>query len=75
MRANLDACRRTRTEVQESRRLEQEIGGVFEAGQTVFAAAFLATRERADELSRRVEEAEAVRASAETAYLAAENAL
>jgi chromosome partition protein MukB len=75
MRANLDACRRTRTEVQESRRLEQEIGGVFEAGQTMFAAAFLATRERADELSRRVEEAEAARASAETAHLAAENAL
>jgi len=62
MRANLDACRRTRTEVQESRRLEQEIGGVFEAGQTMFAAAFLATRERADELSRRVDEAEAERA-------------
>lgn len=34
MKANLDACRRTRTEVQESRRLEQEIGGVFKAGQT-----------------------------------------
>ncbi|MCB9636738.1 MAG: chromosome partition protein MukB, partial [Sandaracinus sp.] len=75
MRANLDACRRTRTEVQESRRLEQEIGGVFEAGQTMFAAAFLATRERAEELSRRVEEAEAARASAEAAHLAAENAL
>jgi len=44
MKANLDACRRTRTEVQESRRLEQEIGAVFEAGQTMFAAAFLATR-------------------------------
>jgi chromosome partition protein MukB len=75
MRANLDACRRTRTEVQESRRLEQEIGGVFEAGQTMFAAAFLATRERADELSRRVEEAEAARANAEAAQLAARDAL
>ena len=59
MRANLDACRRTRTEVQESRRLEQEIGGVFDAGQGMFEAAFLATRERADELTRRVAEAEA----------------
>lgn len=58
MRANLDACRRTRLEVQESRRFEHEIGGVFEAGQTMFAAAYLATRERADELSRRVAEAE-----------------
>lgn len=75
MRANLDACRRTRTEVQESRRLEQEIGGVFEAGQTMFAAAFLATRERADELSRRVEEAEAARANAEAAQFAARDAL
>jgi chromosome partition protein MukB len=75
MRANLDACRRTRTEVQESRRLEQEIGGVFEAGQTMFAAAFLATRERADELSRRVEEAEAARANAEAAQYAARDAL
>ena len=40
MKANLDACRRTRTEVQEAQRLEREIG-VFEAGQTMFAAAFL----------------------------------
>ncbi|WP_175760741.1 chromosome partition protein MukB [Burkholderia ambifaria] len=61
MRANLDACRRTRGEVQESRRLEQEIGGVFEAGQSMFVAAFLATRERADDLSRRVTEAQAAR--------------
>lgn len=59
MRANLDACRRTRIEVQESRRLEHEIGGVYEAGHTMFAAAFSATRERADELSRRVDTAEA----------------
>jgi chromosome partition protein MukB len=75
MRANLDACRRTRTEVQESRRLEQEIGGVFEAGQTMFAAAFLATRERADELTRRVDEAEATRSAAAEASAAAQDAL
>ncbi|WP_437874928.1 chromosome partition protein MukB [Sorangium sp. So ce513] len=75
MRANLDACRRTRTEVQESRRLEQEIGRVFEAGQTMFAAAFLATRERADELSRRVVDAEAARAAAAAARAAARDAL
>ncbi len=75
MRANLDACRRTRTEVQESRRLEHEIGGVFEAGQTMFAAAFLATRERADELSRRVVEAEAARAAAVDAQAVAHAAL
>ncbi len=58
MKANLDACRRTRTEVQESQRLEREIGGVFESGQTMFAAAFLATRERADERRRSLTEAE-----------------
>lgn len=58
MKANLDACRRTRTEVQEAQRLEREIGGVFEAGQSMFAAAFLAMRERADERRRRVADAE-----------------
>jgi chromosome partition protein MukB len=58
MKANLDACRRTRTEVQEAQRLEREIGGVFEAGHTMFAAAFLATRERAEELRRRLADAE-----------------
>ena len=75
MKANLDACRRTRTEVQESQRLEREIGGVFEAGQTMFAAAFLATRERADELQRRVAEAEAVRVAANATLADAEAAL
>lgn len=75
MRANLDACRRTRTEVQESRRLEQEIGGVFEAGQAMFTAALLATRERADELKRRVAEAEAARTDALAAQASAEDAL
>src|SRR5580704_11105606 len=75
MRANLDACRRTRTEVQESRRLEHEIGDVFEAGQAMFAAAFLATRERADELSCRVAEAETARAVALEAQSVAQAAL
>ena len=75
MKANLDACRRSRTEVQESRRLEQEIGGVFEAGYTMFAAAVLATRERADELGRRVADAETARAAAAEARTTAEDAL
>jgi chromosome partition protein MukB len=75
MRANLDACRRTRVEVQESRRLEQEIGGIFVAGQAMFAAAFLATRERADELSRRVTEAETARDQAYQAQEAAQAVL
>lgn len=75
MRANLDACRRTRTEVQEARLLEQEIGGVFDAGQTMFAAALLATRERAEELTRQVEKAEAARRAASEAQDAAKEAL
>lgn len=75
MRANLDACRRTRTEVQESRKLEEEIGGVLEAGHSMFAAAFLATRERADELTRRVADAEAARSAATAARAVAQKAL
>ena len=65
MRANLDACRRTRTEVQESRRNEQEIGGVFEAGQTMFEAVFFATRERAEETRHRLAEAEKAKRKAQ----------
>ncbi len=75
MKANLDACRRTRTEVQESQRLEREIGGVFESGQTMFAAAFLATRERADELRRRLTEAEEAHQAAQLQLEEAEELL
>ncbi len=57
MRSNLEACRRTRHEVAEARQLEAEIGRVFVAGQTMFAAALHATRTRLDELSRGAEEA------------------
>lgn len=75
MKANLDACRRTRTEVQESQRLEREIGGVFESGQMMFAAAFLATRERADELRRRLTEAEEAHRTAQQQLEEAEELL
>ncbi|MCU0726881.1 MAG: chromosome partition protein MukB, partial [Planctomycetes bacterium] len=75
MRANLDACRRTRTEVIESQRLEREIGGVFEAGQAMFAAALLATRARAEEFAHRVEVAEAEQEAARAALREAEDAL
>lgn len=57
MRSNLEACRRTRTEVNEAQELEREISGVCEAGHAMFAAALLAIRERAEELRRRVVEA------------------
>ena len=73
MKANLDACRRTRTEVQESQRLQREIGGVFEAGQIMFAAAFFATRERADEMRRRLAEAEAAQRKAQHRLAEAED--
>ena len=75
MKANLDACKRTRTEVQESQRLEREIGGVFEAGQIMFAAAFRATRERADELRRRLAEAEEAQRKAQERLAEAEDQL
>ena len=59
MRGNLDACRRTRLEVESAQRMEEEIHGVYEAGQEMFVAAVHATRERADELHQRVVRARA----------------
>ncbi|WP_394850343.1 chromosome partition protein MukB [Pendulispora brunnea] len=64
MRGNLDACHRTRTEVRESRHLEHEISGIFDAGQAMFAAAVAATRERANEAAGRLDEARAAAAEA-----------
>ncbi len=57
MRGNLDACRRTRVEVSEAQRLEHEIAGIYEAGQSMFSSALLATREEASELRVAVENA------------------
>jgi chromosome partition protein MukB len=57
MRGNLDACRRTRVEVSEAQRLEHEIAGVYEVGQSMFSAALLATREEARELELAVDSA------------------
>lgn len=64
MRENLSACRRTRIEVSEAQLLEQEISGIYDAGQGMFAAALQATRERerehhdaASRLSAEVEQA------------------
>src|SRR5450432_2484835 len=59
MRGNLDACRRTRVEVSEAQRLEHEIAGVYEAGQSMFSGALLATREQSNELRVAVERARA----------------
>ncbi len=60
MRQNLDACRRTRSEVGEARQIEAEISDVYEAGLKLFAAAVHATRERADESLVRLKEARRV---------------
>lgn len=70
MRANLDACARTRSEVFESRRLEREITAIYEAGTEMFAAAVQAARSAASEAERDVDVArpqvdEARRANAE----------
>ena len=67
MRENLDACRRTRIEVGEARQLEQEISGVYDAGQAMFAAAVQAAQDVADEARARADEATAARAGAEHA--------
>lgn len=75
MRANLDSCRRTRTEVVESQRLEREIGSVYESGEEMFAAAIAATSQRADEMAKRVSEKEASRREAEARAAAAAAAL
>jgi chromosome partition protein MukB len=56
MRANLDACRRSRTEVFEAQRLEREISGVFEAARTLLRLAFRGARKEAAELRERAAE-------------------
>lgn len=50
MRGSLDACRRTRTEVVEARRLETEVNGIYESALHMFAAGYFATRNLAQEL-------------------------
>lgn len=57
MRANLDACARTRSEVLESRRLEREITAIYEAGTEMFAAAVQGTRAASTEAERAVDDA------------------
>lgn len=54
MRANLEACRRTRAEVAESRQLEREITAIYEAGAEMFAAAVHAARLTAAEAQHRI---------------------
>ncbi len=79
MRANLDACARTRSEVADSRQLEREISAIYEAGTEMFAAAIHAARAAATESERDVELARpqvdaAVRTERELAELLAAHA-
>jgi chromosome partition protein MukB len=57
IRGSLDDCRRTRMQVDESRRLEQEIHDVLDAGVHMFAAAVEGTRRFADERQRQAADA------------------
>lgn len=57
MRSNLDACRRTRSEVKEAEQIESQIQSVLEAGQEMFAAAIHAGRTRVAELRKAWEDA------------------
>jgi chromosome partition protein MukB len=75
MRANLDACRRTRTEVQEARALEREISGVYEAGASMFGAALAALQAEVDEAARNCETARSQENAARFALAEAEAAV
>lgn len=68
MRQNLESCRRTRLEVAESRELEREISGVYEAGLAMFAAALHAARLQDGEAQTRVGEAEVAVERAEASW-------
>lgn len=56
MHASLDACRKTRQEVEMTRQAEGEIAEVYEAGIEMFAAAVHATKRRAEEFANKLEE-------------------
>jgi chromosome partition protein MukB len=75
MRANLDACRRTRAEVQEARALEREISGVYEAGSAMFAAALGALGAELHEATRRRDAARSEEHEAKLSLARAEAAL
>jgi chromosome partition protein MukB len=75
MRANLDACRRTRLEVQEARALEREITGVYEAGSGMFGAALAAQEAELRDAVRRRDVALALEREARLASAHAQAAL
>jgi chromosome partition protein MukB len=75
MRQNLEACRRTRTEVQEARALEREISGVYEAGSGMFTAALAALQAELREATERRDTERQLEQDARFALAGAEAAL
>ena len=75
MRSNIDECRRTRTEVEDNRKLEVEISRVYEAGQEMFSAAVHATEQAADEAAKRIADGEEKERNADTAVKTSRAAL
>lgn len=68
IQANLDECRRTRRQLEESRRLEQEIHEVLDAGVRMFAAAIEGERRFADERRKQLEAARSARDAAQAEH-------
>lgn len=70
MNENLDACHRSRVEVEHARRLQKEIGEVHAAGHAMFAGSMRAARLAAEAAGRRyteqIEKVERLRQSAES---------
>ena len=60
---NLDACHRSRIEVEHARRLQREIGDVYEAGHAMFTCAMTAARGAAEEAEARHTDAQEQAAS------------
>nr|MBP9089288.1 chromosome partition protein MukB [Kofleriaceae bacterium] len=56
MKANLEACRRTRIEVAETRVLEEELAGIYEAGQAMYLAHASALQVHADTAQRNAQQ-------------------
>ena len=58
MKAEIEACHRTRTEAEETQKLEEDLRNVFEVGEKMFAAAIAATLKKKEELDNALAEAE-----------------
>ncbi len=75
MKANLEACGRTRIEVEQARKLEKEIGGVYEMGLNMFGAMVRATKKKSEEQDQRVQVAKEAKEQALTQYEQAQELL